>query len=186
MSSASSKPIRIGRECACQKPSWSRNKIDHCCQLNECLSGKRSLHQIPSTQNGLKIFSSKHRQMLTVALLSLDSTMNWTHVIDATIQYIHVGDGLGDYMANTYGECDNLKDKCVCQLWFDGLNAKEIQVRVSGAGHAGKSALIIRYLTCNFVEDYDPTIEDIFKKRCNVNGCSVSYEIDDSCSMEFF
>ena len=47
----------------------------------------------------------------------------------------------------------------------------EYRVVVFGDGGVGKSALVIRYVCDNFLEDYDPTIEDSYRKaRLCVNS----------------
>ena len=46
------------------------------------------------------------------------------------------------------------------QSFFD-VDTHEYKVVVLGAGGVGKSALTIRLVTDNFLEEYDPTIEGV-------------------------
>ena len=39
-----------------------------------------------------------------------------------------------------------------------------------GSGGVGKSALTIQFVESYFVTEYDPTIEDSFRKQCQVDG----------------
>jgi GTPase SAR1 family protein len=39
-----------------------------------------------------------------------------------------------------------------------------------GAGAVGKSSLTIRYVSDQFVDNYDPTIEDSYRKMIKVKG----------------
>lgn len=39
-----------------------------------------------------------------------------------------------------------------------------------GSGAVGKSALTIRYVSDQFVDNYDPTIEDSYRKMITVKG----------------
>ena len=49
---------------------------------------------------------------------------------------------------------------------------------------AGRSALVIRFLTDRFVADYDPTIEDNYRKNVTVDGKSYSLDIIDTAGSE--
>ena len=46
----------------------------------------------------------------------------------------------------------------------------EFRLVVLGSGGVGKSALTIRLITDNFLEEYDPTIEDSYRKQASSGG----------------
>ena len=45
---------------------------------------------------------------------------------------------------------------------------------------AGKSALTVRFIQGNFVEKYDPTIEDSYRKLVEVDGTACMLDIMDT------
>ncbi|POY75391.1 hypothetical protein BMF94_1548 [Rhodotorula taiwanensis] len=53
-----------------------------------------------------------------------------------------------------------------------------------GGGGVGKSALTIRFVHQLFVEKYDPTIEDSYRRNLNVDGVMVSLEVLDTAGTE--
>lgn len=55
-----------------------------------------------------------------------------------------------------------------------------------GEGGCGKSSLIIRFVNDMFAEEYDPTIEDSFRKLVIVDGRSVFLDIIDTAGQEEF
>ena len=44
---------------------------------------------------------------------------------------------------------------------------KEFKVVVLGSGGVGKSALTVQFVSGHFMEKYDPTIEDFYRKVSN-------------------
>jgi len=55
---------------------------------------------------------------------------------------------------------------------------------VVGAGGVGKSALTVRFIQGNFVEKYDPTIEDSYRKLVEVDGTACMLDIMDTAGQE--
>ena len=53
-----------------------------------------------------------------------------------------------------------------------------------GIGGVGKSALTIRYVTNNFLEEYDPTIEDSYWFTMNVEYMEFDFDILDTAGRE--
>ena len=55
-----------------------------------------------------------------------------------------------------------------------------------GSGGVGKSALTIRYVTGDFFGEYDPTIEDSYRKQIELNGKTFLLDILDAAGREQF
>jgi len=62
------------------------------------------------------------------------------------------------------------------------LNSKmrEYKIVVLGSGGVGKSALTVQFVQGIFVEKYDPTIEDSYRKQVEVDGHQCMLEILDT------
>jgi small GTP-binding protein len=56
----------------------------------------------------------------------------------------------------------------------------------NNAAPQGKSSLVIRFVQGHFVEMYDATIEDSYRKLVDVDGCQVHFEILDTSGQEEF
>ncbi len=46
---------------------------------------------------------------------------------------------------------------------------REYKLVVVGGGGVGKSALTIQFIQSHFVDEYDPTIEDSYRKQCVID-----------------
>ena len=53
-----------------------------------------------------------------------------------------------------------------------------------GAGGVGKSAITIRYTQDTFLDEYDPTIEDSYRKAVTLNGQACLLDILDTAGQE--
>lgn len=62
----------------------------------------------------------------------------------------------------------------------------KIRLCVLGDGNVGKSALTIRYFQDQFVEDWDPTIEDLYVKQDQMDGKFFQLEVQDTAGQEQF
>ena len=49
-------------------------------------------------------------------------------------------------------------------------NSDEVKIVLFGVGGVGKSTLALQFIAGQFVEDFDPTIEDIYRKQIHVDG----------------
>ncbi|CAG0885628.1 unnamed protein product, partial [Darwinula stevensoni] len=66
------------------------------------------------------------------------------------------------------------------------LEMREYKIVVLGSGGVGKSALTVQFVQGIFVEKYDPTIEDSYRKQVEVDGQQCMLEILDTAGTEQF
>ena len=62
----------------------------------------------------------------------------------------------------------------------------EYKIVVLGGGGVGKSALTIRLVTDNFLDEYDPTIEDSYRKSVKIDNENALLDILDTAGQEEF
>lgn len=97
---------------------------------------------------------------------------------------------------NTLGECDprgggkfglhfNDARRLIPDSWIDST-MREYKVVVLGSGGVGKSALTVQFVTGTFIEKYDPTIEDFYRKEIEVDSSPSVLEILDTAGTEQF
>ena len=76
----------------------------------------------------------------------------------------------------------------VCKSYLDETRTSPImsdqRVVVLGHGGVGKSSLTLRLITDNFMEEYDPTIEDSYQKSVVVDGESTVLNVLDTAGQE--
>lgn len=63
---------------------------------------------------------------------------------------------------------------------------REYKVVVLGSGGVGKSALTVQFVSGTFMEKYDPTIEDFYRKEIEVDNSPCVLEILDTAGTEQF
>jgi Ras-related protein Rap-2C len=63
---------------------------------------------------------------------------------------------------------------------------REYKVVVLGSGGVGKSAITVQFISGRFVEKYDPTIEDFYRKEIEIDGAPSVLEILDTAGTEQF
>ena len=62
----------------------------------------------------------------------------------------------------------------------------ECKIVLLGSGAVGKSSLTVQFVQVVFVEKYDPTIEDSYRKQVEVDGRQCMLEILDTAGTEQF
>jgi len=55
---------------------------------------------------------------------------------------------------------------------------------ILGTGGAGKSALVVQFVHSHYCEIYDPTIEDIYRRQWEVDGCIALADILDTAGQD--
>ncbi|KAI1379765.1 ras-domain-containing protein [Hypoxylon crocopeplum] len=69
---------------------------------------------------------------------------------------------------------------------FTSASSREFHVVVLGAGGVGKSCLTAQFVHNEWIESYDPTIEDSYRTQVSVDGRQVILEILDTAGTEQF
>ncbi|KAI3384487.1 hypothetical protein SNEBB_008928 [Seison nebaliae] len=62
----------------------------------------------------------------------------------------------------------------------------ECKIVVLGSGGVGKSAVTVQFVQGVFVEKYDPTIEDCYRKQISIDNKDYTLEILDTAGTEHF
>ena len=81
------------------------------------------------------------------------------------------------------------KQQAPCIEWLEKKgfdNMSVFHTCVLGDGGSGKSALILRYIQGQFIADYDPTIEDAYRKHVIWGGYNLLVDILDTAGREDF
>jgi len=66
------------------------------------------------------------------------------------------------------------------------MSTKSFKIAVFGPGGVGKSALTIQFVRGIFVEKYDPTVDDSYRKQVDIDRTSVMLEITDTAGTDHF
>lgn len=61
---------------------------------------------------------------------------------------------------------------------------REYKIVVVGGGGVGKSALTIQFIQSHFVDEYDPTIEDSYRKQCVIDDEVALLDVLDTAGQE--
>ncbi|KAJ3212289.1 Ras GTPase [Dinochytrium kinnereticum] len=61
---------------------------------------------------------------------------------------------------------------------------REYKIVVVGGGGVGKSALTIQFIQSQFVDEYDPTIEDSYRKQASIEGEPAVLDVLDTAGQE--
>eukprot|EP01084_Bolivina_argentea_P172139 298200_1 len=69
---------------------------------------------------------------------------------------------------------------------YDGSTLQKLKITVLGSGGVGKSALTIRFIADEFMNEYDPTIEDSYSKQVVIDDKPVLFDILDTAGQEQF
>jgi small GTP-binding protein len=75
------------------------------------------------------------------------------------------------------------------ELFYKQLDISDgsiVRVSILGAGGVGKSAITLRFVRDFFVQNWEATIEDAYRKSMKVDGSVVSLEILDTAGQEDF
>jgi len=62
----------------------------------------------------------------------------------------------------------------------------EYKLVIIGGGGVGKSALTIQFIQNHFIIEYDPTIEDSYRKQVSIDGSTAILDILDTAGQEEF
>ncbi|GJJ78346.1 GTPase KRas [Entomortierella parvispora] len=61
---------------------------------------------------------------------------------------------------------------------------REYKLVVVGGGGVGKSAMTIQFIQSHFVDEYDPTIEDSYRKQCTIDDEVALLDVLDTAGQE--
>ena len=126
-----------------------------------------------------KVLDLKRNDLSLEGLIKLGAKE--LHMKDAKFLYTDAGDQVQRVSMLSSGDDIFLSDGNI----LDASN-EVFHVCMLGAGAVGKSALTLQYIQGQFVPDYDPTIEDAYRKHTQVDGNSLLLDVLDTAGQEDF
>jgi small GTP-binding protein len=67
---------------------------------------------------------------------------------------------------------------------MEKLSTSEYKVAIIGSTGVGKSSLCLQFARNKFPENYEPTIEDYYRKQVNLDGEQIMFDIIDTAGQE--
>lgn len=64
------------------------------------------------------------------------------------------------------------------------MEPAEFQIVIIGGGGVGKSALTVQFIQGHFIDEYDPTIEDSYRKDVTLDGKPITLDVLDTAGQE--
>eukprot|EP01084_Bolivina_argentea_P230129 388221_1 len=100
--------------------------------------------------------------------------------------YYILGDGVSSSTVHNEAKM-NLLATDQHNNFSDNDSLKKISVTIVGGGAVGKSSIVTRILEDDFVREYDPTIEDTYRSRINIDNLApLNMNILDTAGQEEF
>lgn len=135
-----------------------------------------AIHTEPNSLTSIKLSSKNLTKQTFIKIATEDLGMK-------TLEAIF--DKSGDEITNF----ETIKDND--EIYFSSgatlpTTHEVFHVCMLGAGAVGKSALTLRFIQGKFVPDYDPTIEDAYRKPTTMDGSALLMEILDTAGQEDF
>jgi len=131
----------------------SRSSFDEVEMLIECCHRVRDEEETPMLLVGNKCDLESHRQVSSLEAERFAGGRGLQYLETSARSRINVEEAFYDLVRAT-----------------PRTHGKEYKVVVIGSGGVGKSALTIQFVQNHFVDEYDPTIEDSYRKQCTISG----------------
>jgi len=132
--------------------------IDRDMTMSDFLRQASTALRFPSSSPAVAVFDADGRQLESVDSLK-----------DNDVAYISAGE---PFFRNQQGQND------------ENVQDVTYSIAVMGAGSVGKSAVTLRFVQGVFVRDYDPTIEDAYRKSLIIDNRPASLDILDTAGQE--
>eukprot|EP01084_Bolivina_argentea_P157240 274015_1 len=184
---------KIQANCSCSLCMYT--EYNHSCQ-KECfpkIKNVASFIHIPCQYGQDQwSFSRSHQESLNNVLASYQNDISLKYFVFIISSYLN-SMIMGKYNVYCHGEITKaIQNECnpfrLCPMWIKKYMG-EFKIGVFGGGGAGKSSLVIRFLTNMntnyFSDEYDPTIEDSYRKEIILDKNEILLDIlDTACQQQ--
>ena len=178
-------PSRVSKKpCDCALYYTSK----HCCK-NRCfplMPNVLSLIEVPGEPDQDQwTFTESHKECVQSAasLFGLDFQSDLVEIIR-----LFLSESLKGYVSHCHGAINHFMKNggSLCTPWYTHrVQEYGIKCMVFGHGGAGKSSLIMRWVTGEYRE-WDPSIEDSYRKTVEVDGKEVLIDVIDTAGQQEF
>ena len=183
-----------------KKARNKRNRcIGHCCK-EQCFTFDYEQYEERFTNELSKVLKKNKLEYLSPIIMEFLGNLKILKHFEAT----HSSEGYHAYLHpftlrvyhQTGSPCSKNADMNVPPLSEDDLtydnkygynkDIRKLKIVVLGTGGVGKSALTIRIVTDNSLDEYEPTIEDSYRKQIKVDGEEILVDIMDTAGCQEF
>eukprot|EP01083_Nonionella_stella_P223975 797624_1 len=143
---------------------------NHCCK-HECFSKIVDATKMIETSHFGWSLTPKHQDILLTILTEF--MMEYTieiiksYLVDTEVTEQEHDVYKGYYHKNILSFQNN--GNAPCSIWLNNLPEHQVKICLLGLGAQGKTTLVHRFISNEFLEVYDPTIEDSYKACITLN-----------------
>ena len=137
----------------------------------------QELHTLPrDSDKSLWVFDKQHQKSIETAISERKCPSVFATIICEFLD--NRMDGYFRICHSAVNDYINNGNVVWCQQWSEDHERRPTRILFTSRANVGKSTLVLRYITGQWFETCDPTIEDNYRKQVHVKGFAYTMTLD--------